>query len=174
VRGRQESDDRVDRWSRSDWWGVVLEAPDARALAHFYADLLGWEIAKESDEDCALAPTSGVAYLATQRSVDYVRPVWPNTEGRQQMMLHLDFEVTDLQASVAHAIELGAEVAEWQPKDNVRVMLDPAGHPFCLYTGSEVTRDDITNAQTMRDETMREETMRNQTTPDGTARDGEG
>ena len=83
---------------------MVLEAPDARALAHFYADLLGWEMAKESDDDCALAPTSGVAYLATQRSVDYVRPVW----------------------------KLGAEVAEWQPQDNVRVMLDPAGHPFCL------------------------------------------
>ena len=43
MRGRMESDDKVDRWSRSDWWGVVLDAPDARALAHFYSDLLGWE-----------------------------------------------------------------------------------------------------------------------------------
>ena len=39
MRGRDESDDNVDRWSRTDWWGVVLDAPDARALAHFYADL---------------------------------------------------------------------------------------------------------------------------------------
>ena len=28
---------------------------------------------------------------------------------------------------------LGATVAEFQPQDNVRVLLDPAGHPFCLY-----------------------------------------
>jgi hypothetical protein len=25
-------------------------------------------------------------------------------------------------------------VADHQPQDDVRVMLDPAGHPFCLYT----------------------------------------
>ena len=50
------------------------------------------------------------------------------------MMLHLDFEVVDLAAAVAHAVELGAQEAEFQPQDDVRVMLDPAGHPFCLYT----------------------------------------
>ena len=135
MRGRMESDDKVDRWSRSDWWGVVLDAPDARALAHFYSDLLGWEISKESDDGCALAPTSGVAYLATQRAANYTRPTWPNADGQQQMMLHLDFEVVDLAAAVAHAVELGAEVADFQPQDNVRVLLDPAGHPFCLYMG---------------------------------------
>jgi hypothetical protein len=35
---------------------------------------------------------------------------------------------------VAHAVELGAEQAEFQPQTDVRVLLDPAGHPFCLYT----------------------------------------
>jgi predicted enzyme related to lactoylglutathione lyase len=135
MRGRDESDDGVDRWSRADWWGVVLDAPDARQLANFYADLLGWQFAKESDTWCAIGPTSGVAYLATQTADGYVRPVWPNAEGQQQMMLHLDFEVSDLPAAVAHAAELGATVAGFQPQDNVRVMLDPAGHPFCLYTG---------------------------------------
>src|SRR5687767_238720 len=87
VRGREESDDSVDRWSRSDWWGVVLDAPDARTLAHFYADLLGWRIAKESDAHCTMGPTSGVAYLATQTSENYQRPTWPNADGQQQMML---------------------------------------------------------------------------------------
>ncbi|MDQ3484833.1 MAG: GNAT family N-acetyltransferase [Actinomycetota bacterium] len=59
---------------------------------------------------------------------------WPTAEGAQQMMMHLDFEVVDLEAAVAHALELGAELAEYQPQDDVRVVLDPAGHPFCLYT----------------------------------------
>ena len=49
--------------------------------------------------------------------------------------MHLDFEVSDLPAAVADAVELGAVEAEYQPQDDVRVMLDPAGHPFCLYTG---------------------------------------
>lgn len=135
MRGREESNDSVERWSRSDWWGVVLDAPDARALARFYSELLGWAIAKEGDDFCTLGPTSGVAYLATQTSAGYVRPEWPNAEGRQQMMLHLDFEVTDLPAAVAHAVELGAREAAFQAQDDVRVLLDPAGHPFCLYHG---------------------------------------
>jgi hypothetical protein len=27
----------------------------------------------------------------------------------------------------------GAVLASYQPRANVRVWLDPAGHPFCLY-----------------------------------------
>ena len=75
-----------------------------------------------------------MAYLAIQLNRDYVRPVWPAPPGSQQMMLHLDFEVTDLEAEVARAVALGAELPEHQPQDDVRVLLDPAGHPFCLYT----------------------------------------
>ena len=48
--------------------------------------------------------------------------------------MHLEVEVSDLAAAVEHAVELGATVAEHQPQDDVRVLLDPAGHPFCLYT----------------------------------------
>ena len=50
------------------------------------------------------------------------------------MMVHLDFEVTDLDEAVAKALALGAELPEHQPHKNVRVLLDPAGHPFWLYT----------------------------------------
>ncbi|MGC9535712.1 VOC family protein [Streptomyces sp. UG1] len=119
--------------SRHDWWGIVLEAPDPQALARFYAELLGWEIAKEDPDGAAIAPTEGVAYIAFQLSEGYVPPVWPAREGAQRITMHLDFEVVDLQAAVAHALELGARETEHQPQDNVRVMLDPAGHPFCLY-----------------------------------------
>ena len=133
MRGRSTSDDSTERWSRSDWWGVVLEAPDARALSRFYSELLGWEVAKDDPQEAAIGPSDGVAYLAFQTSPDYERPVWPNREVSQQMMMHLDFEVTDLEAAVAHALELGAQEAAHQPQTNVRVLLDPAGHPFCLY-----------------------------------------
>ena len=110
-----------------------MDAPDARELAHFYANLLGWEIAKQDAQDAAIAPPEGVAYISFQTSKEYQRPVWPPRMGEQQMMLHLDFEVSDLEKAVKHALELGAEQASFQPQDNVRVMLDPAGHPFCLY-----------------------------------------
>jgi hypothetical protein len=51
------------------------------------------------------------------------------------MMMHLEIQVDDLVAGVAHAVAAGATLAEHQPQDDVRVCLDPAGHPFCLFTG---------------------------------------
>lgn len=130
---QQEGGER-DRWARSDWWGVVLDTDDVAALTTFYSELRGWPIWKQDDDGAALDLGEGVAYLSIQRNPDYVRPVWPAGPGDQQMMLHLDFEVTDLEEATARAVALGAELAAHQPQADVRVLLDPAGHPFCLYT----------------------------------------
>jgi hypothetical protein len=48
-------------------------------------------------------------------------------------MLHLDVHVDDLEAAGAHAVRVGAVLADFQPQEDVRVYLDPAGHPFCLF-----------------------------------------
>ncbi|HSE08987.1 MAG TPA: VOC family protein [Nocardioidaceae bacterium] len=120
--------------TKTTWWGVVLDAPDAPALAHFYARLLGWQVFDEDEEGAAVAPSEDAGYnLAIQREEKYVRPVWPAVDGEPQMSMHLDIEVDDLNEAVAHALDCGAELAEFQPQADVRVMLDPAGHPFCLY-----------------------------------------
>ena len=120
--------------TRTDWWGVVLEARDGVALARFYAGLLGWPIVKQEDDGAAIAVPGTSSYLAFQSAPDYVPPVWPAADGRQQMMMmHIDVAVDDLDAAVADAVELGATVAESQPQEDNRVLLDPAGHPFCLY-----------------------------------------
>jgi hypothetical protein len=134
VTAMDETAPTSDRWSRSDWWGIVLDAPDVAVLARFYSQLRGWPIWKVDPGGASLDLGEGVAYLAIQHNPDYVRPVWPAEAGSQQMMLHLDFQVTDLAGEVARALELGAELPEFQPQDDVRVLLDPAGHPFCLYT----------------------------------------
>jgi len=136
MRGREPGDASQHRDDRHDFWGVVLDAPDAVALAQFYAALLGWHAdPKPGANFVSIAPPDGVAYLATQTAENYQRPTWPNQQGQQQMMLHLDFEVSDLAAATAHALELGAVLADEQPQETVRVLLDPAGHPFCLYIG---------------------------------------
>ena len=112
---------------------VVLDAPDASELADFYRRLLGWEIkVDEGDWVMLRRPDDGTS-LSFQTEEFYVRPVWPGAEGEQLMMLHLDIEVDDLEEAVAFALGVGAEEAEFQPQETVRVMLDPAGHPFCLY-----------------------------------------
>ncbi len=137
MEGRTQTDHTVPRDGRHDYWGVVLDAPDAHALARFYHDLLGWPIAKEDPGGVALLPPDGVTYLAIQTNEHYVRPVWPDDGSSQQMMVHLDFEVDDLDAASSSAVAAGAEVADFQPQENVKVMLDPAGHPFCLYRASD-------------------------------------
>jgi catechol 2,3-dioxygenase-like lactoylglutathione lyase family enzyme len=121
--------------SQARTWGVVLDAPDAQALARFYVRLLGWRLHDDEPGWATVAAPDGVAYLGFQPSPEYVRPVWPPAEGEQQQMLHLDIEVDDLDTAVSFAREVGATVAEHQPQDDVRVLLDPAGHPFCLYLG---------------------------------------
>jgi catechol 2,3-dioxygenase-like lactoylglutathione lyase family enzyme len=116
------------------WFGVVLDAPDARELGRFYQRLLGWPVLHESDGWVTLAPTEDAGYnLAFATEEHYARPVWPTVAGEPQMSMHLDLEVDDLEQAVAHAVEVGAEEAAYQPQETVRVMLDPAGHPFCLY-----------------------------------------
>jgi catechol 2,3-dioxygenase-like lactoylglutathione lyase family enzyme len=118
-------------------WGVVLEAPDARGLARFYAAVLGWRIVKDEGDWVTLHPGQGVGYLSVNTSPEYERPVWPPQPGQQQMMLHLDIQVDDLERGVDAAVAAGATLAGYQPQDDVRVLLDPAGHPFCLYVDQD-------------------------------------
>lgn len=49
------------------------------------------------------------------------------------MQFHLDVGVLDVQVAAEDAVALGAVLADFQPQDDVRVLLDPDGHPFCLY-----------------------------------------
>lgn len=115
------------------WIGIVLNAPDARGLAYFYRDLFGWPLADDGPDWCTIRVPGAPANLAFQTEEIYERPTWPATSGKQQMMLHLDIGVRDLGAAVEDAVELGAALPSHQPQDDVRVLLDPAGHPFCLY-----------------------------------------
>jgi catechol 2,3-dioxygenase-like lactoylglutathione lyase family enzyme len=112
---------------------TVLGTPDPRALASFYERLLGWERRADEDEWVTIKPAGGVSGLAFQLETEHVRPTWPAGPGDQQMQLHLDIGTDDLEAAVSVAVSLGAAVAGHQPQDDVRVMLDPAGHPFCLF-----------------------------------------
>ncbi|MEV6283974.1 VOC family protein [Kribbella sp. NPDC051770] len=114
--------------------GVVLDAPDPRALAEFYRRLLGWEIVQSGDEWVSLRGPEGSSKLSFQREPNHTAPAWPSEPGQQQMQLHLDFQVEDLQAAEQQAVEAGATTMSWQPqRDGVRVMADPAGHVFCLF-----------------------------------------
>lgn len=112
---------------------VVLDCPDAHILANFYLELLGWEVKWSEPQWVLIRPPEGGTCLSFQSEADYLSPVWPERPGEQQKMLHLDIRVDDLDEAGTHAIAAGATLAGFQPQDDVRVYLDPAGHPFCLF-----------------------------------------
>lgn len=111
----------------------MLDARDPQALGRFYAALLGWELARDTADWVTLKPADGVTYLGIHGNADHVPPVWPTEPGSEQQQAHLDFEVEGLAAAVESALQLGARLAAFQPQHDVRVMVDPAGHLFCLY-----------------------------------------
>lgn len=119
---------------RIEFRSVVLDAPDVAELGAFYQRLLGWSPTSTGDPTwMRLAPDGGGPGIAIQLEPDFARPSWPSDTTHQQMQLHLDLLVDDLDAAVAHASAAGASLAQFQPQDDVRVFLDPIGHPFCLF-----------------------------------------
>ena len=117
-------------------YSFTMDCKDPYELAKFYAQLLGWEIPFHSEEYACIGARGtaqgGYPGITFQQNSEYEPPVWPERSGMQQQMAHLDFAVNDLEKAVQHAVRCGAAVAEEQFSDAWRVMLDPAGHPFCL------------------------------------------
>lgn len=108
-------------------FAVTIDAPDASALARFYADLMGMEVTYDGPEG-ALVSGDGKNVMFQQVS-DYTPPRWPDPAYPQQA--HLDIIVEDIDAAEARALELGATSFNTGGK-SFRVYADPAGHPFCL------------------------------------------
>lgn len=123
---------------------ITLGAPAPRELAAFYARLLGWPVTEEEDGLPGEPPEAGWAqvrppagqlgtYLNFEYEAQFARPFWPARAGAQVATQHLDIGVEDLDEGVSWATAAGATVADFQPQEHVRVMIDPAGHPFCLF-----------------------------------------
>ncbi len=124
---------------------IIIDCPDPRTLASFYAEILGWGIEEGSDPDWAtlVPPGGGISRdnpdghttVAFQRIEHYVEPTWPGGAHPQQM--HLDLATPDMDAAEEAVLAAGARKHDHQPsKDGgFRVYLDPAGHAFCLIRG---------------------------------------
>lgn len=123
---------------------MTITAPDPLALADFYSRLLGRpvttvEVPGPSEPATAgwaqIRPAGGTGEptLNFEYEANWTAPTWPSEPGRSHATQHLDIFVVDLDAATTHAVEAGASVAPVQPQEDVRVLFDPAGHPFCLF-----------------------------------------
>jgi hypothetical protein len=129
---------------------VVLDATDARRLAEFYRELLGWQYAPGheppppgqpdplGEEWLVLREPSGTQRIAFQHVPALPKATWP--EGPIPQQLHFDLMAGSKEQLAAHhqrALALGATVLQDNsddPQEPLRVYADPAGHPFCLFT----------------------------------------
>ena len=107
---------------------IGIDCPDPDALASFYGTMLDWKVEPGSDWVDIRADYGQC--ISFQKVDDFTPPTWPSQEAPQQM--HLDVVVDDLDAAEAAVLDLGATKHEHQPGTTFRVLLDPAGHPFCL------------------------------------------
>ncbi|MFG2576929.1 VOC family protein [Streptomyces sp. NPDC048481] len=111
---------------------VTFDCPDPAELARFYGEALGLPVVYSSD-DFIMLGQEGSAGLGFSRLAGYRRPTWPDPS--QEKRAHLDLGVDDLDAAQARLLALGAVEPASQPQpDRWRVLLDPAGHPFCIST----------------------------------------
>lgn len=112
-------------------FGPSLDCADAPALAAFWAAYLGGEITVIGEGFAVVKVPQG--WLTAYEPGDYQPPTWP--DGPRPKQLHLDVAVADLEAAEARALALGAAKPASQPNPSAwRVLLDPAGHPFCITT----------------------------------------
>jgi catechol 2,3-dioxygenase-like lactoylglutathione lyase family enzyme len=128
---------------------VVLDTTDARALAEFYRQLLGFSY-RPGDEPPApgepdprgrdwlvLRDASDTPRLAFQQVAQLPAATWPDGPVPQQ--LHLDLTVTsvaEFDQQHDRALSLGARLRydrSADPEEPLRVYADPAGHPFCIF-----------------------------------------
>ena len=129
----------------------MLDTTDARALAEFYRELLGYEYRPGHEPPAAGEPDpagqdwlilkdpDGPTRVAFQQVAKLREATWP--EGPIPQQLHLDLMVPtaeDLEAQHEAALSLGAKMLLDRfddPEEPLRVYADPAGHPFCIFVG---------------------------------------
>lgn len=135
----QTAPEPAGRKPRLTLTSVTIGSDDPLRLARFYADLFGTEIAAHDpvEEDgsggWAQLRAPGGPTLNLEYERHFTAPVWPARPGSPTATQHLDIWVDDLEAATSWALRCGALLAPEQPQDEVRVLLDPSGHPFCLF-----------------------------------------
>jgi catechol 2,3-dioxygenase-like lactoylglutathione lyase family enzyme len=112
---------------------TVIDCPEPRALAAFYAAVLGMRVNEDGDDWVVIGRVPGARELAFQRAPVFVPPRWPDPRHPQQ--LHLDIRVDDVDEAERAVLALGARRLPAEREQGFRVFADPVGHPFCLVFG---------------------------------------
>ena len=92
--------------------------------------------------------------LAFHEDVEYVPPVWPSVLASSRWSPTSRSRPTTSSAPSPTRWRVAPVLADFQPQADVRVMLDPDGHPFCLFPGP--ARDELSRPDAVDDRVVEE------------------
>ena len=105
---------------------VTFDCADPRRLAEFWSKATGYRIEQDSERMVTLSPGKG-----SRPNLIFIKVPEPRTVKNR---VHLDFEVSDIEAEAARLIESGATRGQSHREDGFvwTVMSDPEGNEFCI------------------------------------------
>jgi hypothetical protein len=115
------------------WQAICVDCADPATLGRWWADLLGWRITYEADDEVALEPPAGSPEDGVSPDLLFLKVPEPKTA---KVRLHIDLRPEDHAAEVARAEALGATRVEVGQSDDPNttwaVLADPEGNEFCI------------------------------------------
>jgi len=113
------------------WQAICIDSTDHLPLARWWAELLGWRITHEDDDEAVLEPPEDSPEDGVSPDILILRVPEPKTVKDR---IHIDLRPEDQDAEVARAEAMGAtRVDIGQGDDSTWVVLaDPQGNEFCI------------------------------------------
>ncbi len=114
------------------WQCVCVDAHEPGTLARWWAELLGWRLTYEEDDDEAVIEPPEGSPLSTSHPTSLFLKVPEDKAVKNR--LHIDLRPDDQGAEVARAESLGARRVSIGQSDDVSwvVLADPEGNEFCI------------------------------------------
>ena len=108
-----------------------IDCADPIALGRWWAEVLGWRITHEADDETVLEPPAGSPEDGVVPDLLFLKVPDPKSVKNR---LHLDLRPSDQAAEVERLLTMGAsEVSIGQGEDaSWVVMADPEGNEFCV------------------------------------------
>ena len=113
------------------WQCICVDSTDPAPLARWWAELLGWRITHEEEDELVLEPPAGSPEDGVSPDLLFIRVPEPKTVKDR---LHIDLRPDDQAAEVARAEAMGARRVDIGQGDDVTwvVLADPEGNEFCI------------------------------------------
>jgi catechol 2,3-dioxygenase-like lactoylglutathione lyase family enzyme len=112
------------------WQSVVVDCADPAALARWWAEVLGWRLTDEDDDEHVLEPPAGSPEHGVCPDLLFLRIPEPKAVKNR---LHLDLRPDDQAAELQRLLALGARRVDiGQGEPTWVVLADPEGNELCL------------------------------------------